>query len=232
MSGFPLARLWWPLFPLALACSSSTPDVGDDDDVSGGQTGEEEYGCLPVRREPIALEATSSLGFSGADVLEALGARQTRTLTYEGGATTALELALAYASGSVELVEQEFRSDDSGRETASSGAEIAIECSDVLELELTLTFETDDGAFDEAWPVRLAADTASTARVFHAFDPDALSGTFRIERGSYDAVSANLSLNLVGMTWTGALDGQGEEQGDGASPDSVVSSTGIPIGTF
>jgi hypothetical protein len=198
----------------------------------GGQTGEEGAGCLPIRREVIAVDARSSLGFSGADVLAALGARQSRTLTYAGGATTSLALALDHDGGSIEFVEREFRSEDSGREPAISGMEIASDCGDVLELELTLSFETADGAFDEAWPVTLSADSSSSARIHHVFDPDALSGSYSIDRGSYDDVSGMVSLNLVGMIWTGAIYAQGEERGASTNSDSVASATEIPIATF
>jgi hypothetical protein len=215
-------RMGWLVAALA-ACGSPR---------SGGQTGEEGAGCLPIRRESIALDAPSSLGFSGADVLAMLGAEQNRTLSYEGGGTTALQLGIDHDGGSVEFVEREFRRDDSGREPAISDMELAPACDDVLELELTLTFETADGAFDEAWAVRLDADTAGTARVFHVFDPEMISGSYRIDRGSYEDVSANISLNLVGMNWTGSLSGQGEERGASENPDAVVSSTEIPIATF
>jgi hypothetical protein len=241
MSGFDFAPLGWLALALA-ACSSSTPadedvDVAgaDQDDINGGQTGEEDYGCLPVERDPIALEASSPLGFSGADVLASLGPRQSRTLTYDAGGTTSLELGIDYAGGSVAFVQREFRSDDSGREPASSGMEIAADCADVVELGVTLTFATDDGAFDEAWPVILVADTAGTARVFYVFDPEALAGTFSVERSGADDVSAVFALNLVGTTWTGYLAGQREENADGAdaaNPDLPVSSTGFDIATF
>ncbi len=235
-SAFDIARLGWLALAVA-ACSSSSASGGSgltggdqDDDISGGQTGEENYGCLPVERESLALSDRSSLGFSGAEVLAALGSSQRRTLSYDAGGATPLTLGLEYEDGSVAFVQREFRSDGSGREASM---EIAVDCGDVVELAVTLTFATDDGAFDEAWPVTLVADTAVTARLFHTFDPEMLAGTFRVARDGADDVSAALSINLTGMTWTGYLSRQREDrQGGPANPDSAVSSTGFDIARF
>jgi len=241
LRGFPLVALL-----LASGCSSNEtapdadPNPGDDDDsIGGGQTGEENFGCLPVGNEPLALDAASPLGFSAAQLLAALGAEHNATLTYADGSTTPLQVAIEYEGGGVEFVDRAFRSDGSGEEQASTGIEIALDCSDVVEVEVTLTFATDDGAFDEAWPVTLSADTASTARAYSQIALDELTGSFELSRvdseadaSRFDAVSAELALDLVGTLWSGDLSGLGEDHGDTSNPDSVVSATSLPIATF
>lgn len=193
----------------------------------GGQTGEETVGCVPVERDALAWNERSPLGFSADELLESLGNERDARLTWSDGASTSLELGLERGGGSVEFQ----RRDEVGD---GSGAEIAVECNDVLSIPVVLSFSTGDGAFAEAWPLTLLAETSSRVSASTRIDLDALEGSFTVtelDPSEFDDVVASLSLTLGGGPWTGSLSGQALTAGT-SDPDSTASATHFDIATF
>jgi hypothetical protein len=199
--------------------------------VNGGQTGEETVGCLPVEGDTRALawSERSALGFSADEVLRTLGSSQEVRLTYQDGSTTTLQMEIERRDDGVEFQNREWQDDGSGRELAMSG-----ECNDAVVIPVTLSFSTNDGAFDESWPLELAVETATEATVFSVVNLDTLEGDFALDEAETSGlvnVQAFISLALTGDDWSGDLSGQGTRS-SGSGPNSSASSQAIPIATF
>lgn len=194
----------WAFSMAAAACGSS--DSNGNDPNAGGQTGEENVGCLPVETTNLAWSERSSLGFSADELLNSLGAdRQTR-LTWDDGSSTSLTMTLARASGAPTLQQREWTDDGSGRELAAGS-----ECNDVVTVPATLTFTTNDGAFAEAWSLTLLADGSSSASGYMQLDLNELQGDFEVtmvDPADYEAVTAFVNLSFDGARWTGTISGQ------------------------
>jgi hypothetical protein len=235
LSHIPLAHLLCSLAAALCCAGCGSADASKSElPPGGGQTGEESFGCLAVERDAVALTEATRLGFSAEQVLAALGSERRLTLRRANGTTTSLVVSLAYEGGNIEVQDREYRSDDSAAEIALASLELAIDCDDILQLEVELRFSTEDGAFDEVWPVALQANSGGSARVYYGLDLAALNGTYQVtevDPDNFGRITAALSLNLVGMSWSGSLDGQAESAA-GASDDSSASAQSFSIATF
>src|SRR5690349_7644587 len=194
----------WVLSMAAAACGSSGSDGNDPH--AGGQTGEENVGCLPVETTNLAWSERSSLGFSADELLNALGAEQQTRLTWDDGSDTSLTMTLVRGSGSPSFQEREWTDDGSGRELAAG-----VECTNVVTIPATLTFTTNDGAFAEDWPLTLLADGSGSASGYTQLDLNELQGDFEVtmvDPADYEAVTAFVTLSFDGARWTGTISGQ------------------------
>jgi hypothetical protein len=212
------------------ACSGADAGSNDDDGPAppGGQTGEEDFGCRAVETSRLAWSEQSALGFSADTLLNMLGsdAPQSR-LTWSDGGSTPLTLGIERAGGDVEFQAREYVS-------GNSGAELAVDCNDVVAIPVTLSFSTLDGAFAEAWPLTLLAESAArvTARV--RVDPGELRGTFsvtQVDASRYDEVLLLVELTFAGDGWTGLVSGQANVAGS-AGPNGSASSHPFDIASF
>jgi len=219
---------------MALGCGSDGGSSSDEGPMppSGGQTGEESFGCQPVDRDMLAWSERSTLGFSADELLNALGSEGDARLTWAGGGSTPLTLEIERtASGSVEFQTRDFVSDGSGAEPAR---EIATACNDVVSIPITLSFATADGAFAEEWPVTLLAESRTVVTASISVDVDDLEGSFRVTQvdpSRFDRVLAIVSLAFGDGEWTGTLSGQGISEGS-TDPDGASSATPFGIATF
>lgn len=214
---------------LALGCGS---DDGPDDGApppSGGQTGEETFGCQPVSRDGLAWSERSPLGFSADELLAALGGEVEARLAWSEGGSTPLTLTIERQSGgSVEFQEREFVSDGSGAELA------AAECGDVVAIPITLSFSTADGAFAESWPVTLLAESTARVTAYARVDVEELAGSFsvtQVDPSRFAQVIAIVDVAFADGGWSGSVSGQAISQSSGG-PDGTTSATLFAIASF
>lgn len=166
----------------------------------GDQLGGSEQGvgwCKDEARHPITWNEKTPLGFRAKDVTAfsvhsfempldwSISEGHTGlTLLPDGGETT-LHLAIDPDVASLHYVE---------RKPDTHGRDIAVECPNYLEIETTLSFRTENGAFDEVVPVTLIAEHALAARAAIPLEPGKMTGTFDLrENGSawFDATESS-----------------------------------------
>lgn len=232
------------LLAAALACGSddaapsdSGPDT--DDPQIGGQTGEEQVGCLAVESRDLAWSELSPLGFSADTLLRALGAERETRLTWADGSSTPLTLTLERSTGAVAFEEREWTESRSGAEPAlapiGAGNELALpQCNDVVSLPVSMRVTTSDGAFAEQLTVRLLAESATRATAGATLDAQSLTGSFRVtalDPAAYDRVLVNVSLTLGSEAWSGTVSGQAIDDGE-PSGDGTASARFFDIGAF
>lgn len=198
-----------------------------------GQSGEELISCSAVDSAEYALDdATNPLGFAGQAIVDLAVKVHSATFTWaKDGATTELTLDVTTEATQVTWRDNEWQDDGSGAEIAMAAAD----CPDDLVLPVTVGFTTADGAFAESWDLELSAPAATEAGAYEELDLDALAGTYavtEVDPTAYDAVRAFLELGFDAAGAWGVVDGQAEETGDPADPESVASATHFDIGAF
>src|SRR5262245_12904233 len=95
----------------------------------GGQVGEEQVVCEPIRREPLELDQASPLGFTGQQLLDLAAGSSSADVAWADGAATTLTLEVAYA-GTLEFQDREWHDDGAATELGLG------DCDDVLEIGL------------------------------------------------------------------------------------------------
>ena len=195
---------------------------------SGGQTGGEGIGCVPVTVTPLELDEASPLGFSGAEALETIGGEWTRPLTWGKGGETELTLSIAYA-GETRYLDREWKGD-------GAEAEPADDCPDVLELAISVEFTTADGGFAESWTASALAPEPSSAWHRHELDLDALEGSYEvseIDPTEWDDVVGYVDLSLTaGVGASGSVDGLASRADEDQGPDGVAEAVPFTIAMF
>lgn len=177
----------------------------------------------------LAAGAASPLGF-GAEAIDALlsTAPIDDTLTWADGGTTPVHLTFA-PTGAAWFIDSQ---------PAAHHGDLAPICAARVEVEQTLAFATDDGAFDETWTVRASAATADAAAVHRALDLAALQGTFDlvpfVTATGYDALSAWIDGTFTGGGFsTGEIAGQASGA-DPCDPGDTCSAwaENVPVGAW
>lgn len=116
------------------------------------------FECVDTPSELASIDAESPLGFTAAQVLAAIEGERALTLTWsddgptrydDPGTSVGATLSVAYAGGAVRYVDSEPSED--------GDADIDLECSPRLEIEVELSFVTEDRVFDESLTVTLTA---------------------------------------------------------------------------
>jgi hypothetical protein len=201
--------------------------VGSDD--HGGQQGEEAARCDAIATTVLAAGEDSVLGFGGDEMLAVADGTHTSTLTWAKGGTTGVTIEVSNAANA-RFEDMEWV-DEGG-----TGVEPALGCPDVVAMDATLAFRTDDGAFDESWDLTLTAPLADAVDFFVDLDLGALNGTYtvtEVDPSQYDAVGAFLQGEFTSSGVSGSVDGQAEgHEGDPDDPDSVVFAENFDIGSF
>jgi hypothetical protein len=183
-------------------------ESGDDSDtgipagrpqIQGGQTGGEAgIRCNPdVALEPIALDAATPLGYSPADIVAGLPAAYDVALSYAEGATTGLELTLAY-DGPVAF---------------------AAGCNRI-ELDVTLGFVSSDGAFDETLHGRLFAASPDLATLTIDVPIAALAGDYATSHAASlpeGPLTLTFAFEFASGTVRGSIDASTGANGTGDS---------------
>jgi len=204
---------------------------GNDDDKKE----EEAYsGCEDTVSVLSATDAVSDLlGWSADDLLgwadggftvTAAWSADTTFLTQSPlGGETELVVTITYDGGEIREVDSQ---------PVEGENELAVDCQPRLEVEVTITAVTADGAFDETWSAVLSRSVSyqtddEKPLMLHAeFDPAVLAGAFEIESISGpapDAVTAVFS--TTASQWlAGAIDIL-VEQSEGEGDDGTVSLT-------
>jgi hypothetical protein len=159
------------------------------------------------------------LGFSADELLGTLGSERETRLRRSDGTNSALSLAITRASGgSLSFQKRE-------RESASLEPE---SCADAMSLPVTLSFATNDGAFDETWTLELLVEGAGHATGHADVDLLTLDGSYtvtEVDPEAFDEIVGLLDIDLDASAWTGRLSGRG---------NSAASRSGqsFEIGTF
>lgn len=192
--------------------------------ATGGQTGEEHFGCQEARSTPLAIDEQSPIGFSAEQgVLRVCGVHDA-VLRKDDGTETTLTLSVACDGSSARFIDREWRQDPRGRETLDAG------CLDIVTLQADLGFDTADGSFDEQWQTRIEAERVDYAVAWVAIDLSNLNGTYavtEVDVAQYQELAAFLAIRFEAQDVTGAISGQGTRvSGDNAS------ATNFPIATF
>lgn len=205
--------------PIALAVASlATPlFVG----CVGGQSGEEQFGCVTVGSTNLSHDETSTLGFSGDALIASLPSALAEPLTWGDDTTTDVSLEIAYDDGAVRLLD---------RELTDSSTTAALECSDRLEVVATLAIQTTDGRFNEMWQVPIQATALGSATVLLELEPDSFSGTLDVasfQTRSYEHVTVLVSLIISGDAIHGSIEGLGTLTDGGTARQD-----GFSIATF
>jgi hypothetical protein len=183
---------------LAAACAAQAPTEPNPE--PDDQTGEV-AGCAPVSEAPLGADEVGPEGFSARAALDAaLGSRSAPLAWADGGATTVV--VEAAQAGDVVSVDYEYQSDGSGMEPA-------IGCVDQVEIPVTLTLSTDDGALSLSTAATLVA-AADGASAWLDLPADFDLQPFVPAASSYDAVRGFVSLTWTASGVSGAIEGQGE----------------------
>lgn len=206
---------YWSLFVLCSAlpaCSSAAT-------ARGGQTGEENFGCVVVDEQPLGADEVSPIGVAPGDVLGIVASPFAARLFWADGAAPASE-----PSTGVQLTfaNRESSSARYVREEARTDREIALDCSAYVAVTGTLSLRTDDGAFDESWTTALRARVPSRAEAYVTLEWAALNGTFDFDRllpEGHTALDGHASLAFEGTgaarKATGTVSGVAQrQQGD------------------
>lgn len=192
-------------------------------------TDEALVGCLPVTTTALGPDDPSPLGFSANDVLAWADGTDAFDLTYADGSTTPATLSVSYSGGAIEYRDNEWMSAPGGSDAAP-----ALGCEDDLQIEVTVSFRTDDGTFDESWTTRLTATVATRATLYN--DLAAATGTFdpadyAPPGSTYDSIRAHFDAALESAGTTGTIDGQGEGT-SGSGPEGVAYAESFPIASW
>ena len=176
--------------------------------------------CVTVASRPLVWSERSPLGFSADELLRALGSQREARLVRADGSSTALDLRVERVIGGP----LSFQTNE--REAADAGA---AGCRDAMSVPVTLAFASNDGAFDERWPMSLLAEGSAQA-LGHtdAIDLRAIDGTYvsPVDAAESDELVGVLNIELDGMAWSGSLVGELRTGGLSASSEH------FDIGTF
>jgi hypothetical protein len=167
--------------PALLLVLAACPGSGRDDSAS-----EAGFSC-EATPSVLAIDEVSALGFSGAEVLALAQGTHESVLENADGTSSPLTVSVIYDKGEVRFMDSEPVDD-------GSGIEFAIGCTDWVEVDVSVSFSTADGAFAETWLLPVTAMDSSTASFSEDGTPDSFSGSIDFsamlgEPGSYDDAS-------------------------------------------
>lgn len=201
----------------------------------GGQVGEETIGCLPVDTQALALDETSPIGFSPMQVLELVDGSHAAPLRWANGSETVLTTSFSYAS-EANYQDREWIDDSTlgGPQPEPAPADLG-DCPDIVELSMTVTMQTDDGALNESWTIALQAVSADSSGFYR--DIDGVQGTLDIDSyapaGDFDSKHAFLNFSITAAGVSGEIVGQASgTDGDVAFAENfAIASFGPPPAT-
>lgn len=183
-----------------------------------GQGTEAAVVCAPVQRTPLAFDEASALGFAASDALANLGGTSVVQVQWADDTVTDGTVSLSYDGGTIELQEREWMGTGDG-----AAVEPAIDCADVVSIEVAVTLATSDGRLGEAWMLALELETATRAALVRELD--SITGSLDVESfappGEFTAVRAFVQIAWADGLPAGRIDGQAEgEDGDTAFAQS------------
>ncbi|MCA9566459.1 MAG: hypothetical protein KC656_01410 [Myxococcales bacterium] len=191
-------------------------------------------GCMETV-SGVGLDDTTALGVTPRALVDVAEGTHTGTFIWHRDASTTPVTLVITATETARFVDRE---PDPTFDTR--GLDLAIICEDRVEVDVTGTFTTDDGAFAEPLAGALMAwGPDQPASLSVALDPDALQGTYdmdvdiaAVQQDPYDTRSLELGVELSESGVVGQVLGQitGEEACDGN--DCAAWAAAVPVGTF
>jgi hypothetical protein len=170
----------------------------------------------------VGLDEVTALGFSGADLLLLAEGEHAETLTWaETGATTPVAVGVAYAEGEVRFVDSVAVYPEGDGETPAIG----VECFARVEVDVTLTIATEDGALDESFALSLGSQDGLTTTAWYSFDHEELNGSYEftlMDPSEYDSVQHGLSVSFEEGASRGEITAQAEGCDDDCSGDECT----------
>ncbi|MBN1334593.1 MAG: hypothetical protein JXB39_01380 [Deltaproteobacteria bacterium] len=235
-----MRRTLLPLLALSLA---SACDSSRNTDDTGTEMG---WDPCTTTTTVVGFEEVTPLGFSAADLVAVVGGSRTDVLQWftadgEAGDTTDLTFEVTYAGGEVRYVDAEPRegTDTGGLEYAATvpgrdghdtaepmpddtgGDEEA--CPDTLEVDVTFTFATSDGAFDESADAFLYAYDLEVGHLSADLPYEDLVGSYvptdpTLVPSEWEAFTVSVGSDIAAATSEGeVLVGGHRDMGDGTS---------------
>jgi len=197
-----------------------------------GDTGNEDalYSPCIVTTTVITFEEASALGFSASDAMAAVATPVDADIAWTAsGDVTVAHMSVTHDTGEVRYLESVPNPDAGG----DSGMELAafIECVSSIEVDVSVTFATDDGALNESLSGTLSTYDGLDVSVSASQDMGAITGTFTYDIPS-DADSAALEYAMAFgasgtsgtiMAFCEGSDDSGEDGVAWASQDPVAS---------
>ena len=119
---------------------------------SGDQADEEIAACEVFMVTPLAVEEVSPLGFSAKEMLGFVEGEHFQGLRYADGEEADAAIRFQFDGGASYQEREWISAHGDGAELPADG------CGDVVELEMTVTISTTDGALDESWAVGLQSE--------------------------------------------------------------------------
>lgn len=180
-------------------------------------------------RTTLTRDEVSSLGFSAGQLLDSMSNALEVPFLWTSGSQTTLHLQVAYSDGIINFVDAEPKPSEEG--TYTDGA--AAICDDYVEVGVTLSFKTDDGAFDESFDLKLQSFDGLSATFGVDLLPDSLNGSYELtieNPEQYDEVTAYLNGSISGTSSAGKLYEQGSKvDGETASATAYDAATWGPL---
>jgi hypothetical protein len=197
-----------PLLLLALsACfSEGEPRVTD----TGLHSGQPDYQACDDTTSVLEQDVACALGFAADDVLAVVAGPASAPATWtDGGAVTTVTIGSSLAGEVVyhdrSPAADTGSSDDTGHATGAPDDA----CPDWLEVPITLTLTTDDGAFDESVAASILAMDTASLWASAELDWSALGGSYvftEIDPDEWDEVSLGVSAGWSAGAMTGQVD--------------------------
>jgi len=211
----PLVVLW--------ACSGGGPD-----DPSSTDTDTDEVSGPHCEDTPtvVALDEVTPLGFAASELAAWAEGTHAETFVYAEGGSTPLTLAVTVGPEARYVTSVAVYPDD-GTQPA-----IGVECFDRVEVDLSVSLETDDGAFDEGFDTTLQSMDGLSAEWFATLDPGALGGSYDLDDPEVDWSERKLfvqaSFDAEGSS--GSIAGQLSGQDDCEGPDCAAWAMNVEVG--
>lgn len=137
----------------------------------------------------VAPSDITALGFSGADVLAVADAARSSSFVYSADAhSTLLSLDATYTDGEIRYIQSDEPVGETGMSYAGEGdADVAEPypesdpCPDRVEVDVSLSFATEDGVFAEVFELALRASQLDQVSFAQDLDLSAMGGSFNID---------------------------------------------------
>ncbi len=212
---------------VATACTPvDEPGVADPN--LGGQFGEETGDkCELIDEVELGWDEESPLGFTPNDLADLLVGDTVGVLTWVDGSTTGYAASLAEGASAFY---RSYEQVDDG-----SGAEIDYGCGEVVAIELSMQFSSDEGALDESWDLTLESGYTDVAGL--TVELDDMTGSLDIASFSsetFDETWADLTITFDDEEGpSGEIVGYGESRSSGSgSGEGTVTVSRFDIATF
>ncbi|MGK3977745.1 hypothetical protein WMF38_39305 [Sorangium sp. So ce118] len=188
-------------------------------------------GPCTARSEIIGVEDASRLGFSANDAISAISGARSATLAWaKGGSTTVTvsagaPLTARFVHFTRSGVQYTAGGDGPPEDPVDSMARSCPFGHPFLEIDVPLSFSTEDGAFADSLPVTLRAGNREAVTYIHVIYPLQVQGSYRItevDPAEVDDVRLVLYGTIRSSTITGKLKGltPGNPNGTGEGPDT------------